>query len=125
MKQVIFLCIAVILLSGCFRHDRAQAIAVLKDFSDEKGAQEKAAKAEIKKFNALSADVRGAKLSLGSSVEEISSLYGAPTLIKDINEPPGSKILIFIEPFKYFSGKRVRLYFDKNNKLIKYEYTPH
>ena len=121
MRRVVFVFLIAFSLSGCFRKDRAQAIATLEALAEERAAQEEIIESERARFSLLIKAVEDGTIKKGLSEEEIHRLYGKPQIIKHPDAADIDKILVFAEPLNYFGTEKVYLYFDQDEKLVSWE----
>ena len=79
---------------------------------------------QSKLFNKLLGDLNNNKLRQGVTKDQFIRIYGEPILSKRAVEFLGEEILLYRHPTKYFQSDRVYVYFDKEEKLIRWEYKP-
>ncbi|UCG35667.1 MAG: hypothetical protein JSW17_02400 [Candidatus Omnitrophota bacterium] len=112
----------VLSVSGC---SYGRQLATLKRLGDNQKEIERYVAAQEKGFYKLSDDLKNERLQIGLSKKEIISLYGHPVLSRRLEDNPLFKEeLLYRLPTEYFRTSRIYLYFDIEDKLVKWKYDP-
>ena len=82
-------------------------------------------KAAQYRFDLLAADIAGNALRVGLKRADIVGRYGEPVLDWKVDDAFGAvEKLLYRKPVEYFSTDRIYLYFDKEDRLVRWEYCP-
>jgi hypothetical protein len=114
--RIIGLLTAVIFLFGC-----SPNMQLLLKVNEEDNALKKEIITAHKRFDLLLKDIKHAKLKLGISKKEVFSRYGQPVLESVSDDQEMLVRLLYRYPTKFFGSTKVYLYFDANEKLVKWE----
>jgi hypothetical protein len=112
MNRACALLLALVFVCGC-----GESLRTLMRLNSEQESHNKYVEQQTRKFEALLEDIEADNLNTGTSIKRITSLYGEPILIKDID---GRKRFLYREPLEYNPLKKVYLYFDQD-KLSDFE----
>lgn len=121
MRNIIFIALIFLSLSGCFSRQKMQAITTLQGLAKERAEQEIIIKLEEKKFRLLVEAVKNNTIKKGLSEREVLARYGQPILMKQSDISGVDKVLIFVKPLDYSGREKVYLYFDEGKKLVLWE----
>ncbi len=127
MRPLILFLLCSILL-GCAKVGQLQhldELLTLKAYSDEKDAQQKWVGEENKRFERLLAAVQNDSIQRYASRDAILKDFGSPVLT-DIVEDKSQSLdrWLYRHPIQKFATDRVYLYFDSNDRLVKFEHVP-
>lgn len=123
--QTIFLTVTLLGLNGCSLLRHYEQLMVLKNVGDSQREIESYLKTQAERFYQLRKDLHQGTLKIGLSKEELLTRYGEPVLSKKVEgNPQIQQIFIYRHPTNYFTSDKIYLYFDKNNKLVSFEYEP-
>jgi len=115
-------CLILFFISGCFfLPERLKTLKKVGASQDEISAY--LAK-QLESFNQLIVDLDDEDIEPGISKKRFIRIYGEPILSKEVNEPTRGTILLYRHPTEYFESDRIYLYFDQEEKLIRWEYKP-
>lgn len=110
-------------ISGCFF--LPENLKTLKNVGDSQKEINSYLSRQVKLFNRLLADLKRNALRPGISKERFIRIYGDPVISKEIAGPSGNTMLLYRHPTNYFKSDRVYLYFDREEKLLRWEYKPY
>lgn len=123
--QIIFLTVALLGLNGCSLLQHYEQLMALKRIGDSQREIELYLKAQEEGFYKLKQDLKTKKLKIGVPQEEILARYGEPVLSKEVKDKPQiQQVFLYRHPTNYFTSDKIYLYFDKNRKLVSFEYKP-
>ena len=115
-----------LLMCGCTQVKQVQnldTLLVLKDYADEKEAQEKWVTEAVEKFKELIAAVEEHTVNNFKDKESIRQRFGQPVLQEDVFE---NNVLVqrwlYRHPIHKLADDRVYLYFDSKDQFIKAEH---
>jgi len=113
------LVLSVLSLTGC---GCTPQLSILKGLGDSQKEIERYVAAQERGFYKLSDDIKNNRIKIGLSKKEILSLYGDPVLSKKIEDNPLLKEeFLYRLPTEYFTTNRIYLYFDIEDKLVKWK----
>jgi hypothetical protein len=95
----------------------ARELSTLKKFSDSRHKLENYVITQEESFDRLLEDIKFGRLKEGTSKSKIVSRYGEPVFCEDNS----MYVCLYRYPLRYFSEDKVYLYFDKENKLNRFE----
>lgn len=122
IKFLILSCLILFCLQGCFFLPRG--LKTLKSVGSSQNKIEAYLVRQSKLFKRLLRDLNNKRLRLGSTKRRIVRRYGEPVVSKIIAEPLGGERLLYRQPTEYFKSEKVYLYFDRKEKLSRWEYKP-
>jgi len=120
--KLVFILFAILFIGGC---SRVEGLLTLKELGNSQDQMQRYVDRQKTYFLKLVKDIKEKKVTIGSSVDHIVRRYGEPVLVKKGPEELSGKIFLYREPTNYFESDKVYLYFDKEEKLIKWEYEPY
>jgi len=107
---------------GC---SRVEGLLTLKRLGDSQEQMQRSVDKQKAYLLKLIKDIKEDKLTPGSSIDDIERRYGEPVLVKEGQEMSSIKVFLYREPTNYFESDKVYLYFNKEEKLTKWEYKPY
>lgn len=123
---LIFLIYLIFAVSGCAKVQHLDQLLTLKAMSEEGERQDKYIASQDKKFKQLLSDIQNNNLKKDLHKKAAVKKYGDP-----INETLATRqdqdttMLLFRYAMKPFDSEKVYLYFDKDGRLIDWEYVEH
>lgn len=92
---------------------------VLKRYSDNQASISKDTKVAQKQFQSLLRDIDQKKLSCGMMENVVYQKYGNPVaVLEGYFMQDAVKRAVYRNPFDFFNGHKVYLYFDCSKKLV-------
>jgi len=110
-------------MSGCFFLPKS--LKTLKSVGDSQDEISTYLAKQLELFNQLLVDLEDEVVEPGISKKRFIRTYGEPILVKEVSEPSGGIVLLYRHPTEYFKSDRVYLYFDQEEKLVRWEYKPY
>jgi len=125
IKKICLFFVFLIFLSGCAILEHKNELLTLKSLGDDQAKQEQFLKRQEKKFQLLLSDYEKGKLKQGTAQKAVLSRYGEPiSMKKNEDQPEVSEQFVYRHPEQFFGSEKIYLYFDKDSKLIKWQYQP-
>jgi len=113
----------VFILGGCVvLSDELQA---LKDLGKSQAQIDSYLKRKNRRFLKLLKHYKKGVLRIGISKSRIISVYGEPVLTKSLDDSLVKEVFLYRHPTDYFKSDKIYLYFDKLDKLVRWEYRPY
>lgn len=112
-----------ILLSGCAKFSHLDELLTLKAMSEDGDAQAKYVAEQDAKFEALVKEVREGTLKKGLTQKEAWKIYGDPIARRPMVKN-GEDVEQWLRRYcvRRFDSDKVYLYFDKDQKLVDWEF---
>jgi hypothetical protein len=110
-------------LTGCFF--LPQSLKTLKSVGDSQDEIAAYLDRQVELFNRLLSDFKAEALKPGISRAAFIKTYGEPILIEEVSEPLQGVKLLYRHPTEYFKSDRLYLYFDRQERLVFWEYKPY
>ena len=122
INQKIFLLGFVILFLGCAKLEHLDQLLILKDFSEERDAQEKFIQAELKRFERVAQAVEDGSIAKYETGAQIIQAFGRPmaSLMITRDEKPFQQWL-YRHPIQAQAKTRVYLYLSSDSRLVHWE----
>lgn len=115
---VIILCLW-LSTSGCAAIDSSQQLILLKTLSQNQARMNSYVARQEALFYKLEKHLAAGKIRVGISQEAVRRTYGEPiTSFLSREKYPGTEVLLYRHPIRYFSSPRIYLYFDAKGKLV-------
>jgi len=109
-------------LGGCaVLSDELQA---LKDVGRSQAQIGSYVKRENRRFLKLLKHYKKGHLKIGIPKSRIIAAFGEPVLIKSLDDNLVKEVFLYRHPTDFFTSDKIYLYFDKSNKLVRWEYRP-
>ena len=115
VRTLLFLSLFVI--SGC-----GPAISTLQRYSKEQDLIERQVDRARKKFDTLVEDITEEKVREDISKRKFVRIYGKPVIVNEIDQGDATLELLYRDPLKFSDTPKVYVYFDKEEKLIRWVY---
>jgi len=122
--QKLYLCCMVILISGCASGFNMEAISVMREFAKNQKEIDGYLKTQREGFLKLQQDILREKLYTGLAKQEITTKYGEPIYCSPNAENEQEQECLYRLPLEFFSTDNIGLYFDKDNRLIRWILKP-
>ncbi|MFH1655973.1 MAG: hypothetical protein ABH954_05135 [Candidatus Omnitrophota bacterium] len=125
IKKLILFFVLCAFLSGCAILRHKDQLLTLKRLGDDQARQEKSIKIQEKRFQVLLLDYERGRLKKGTTRRRILSRYGEPISMKGLEgDPYIAEQFAYRHPEEIFGSEKVYLFFDKDSKLIDWQYYP-
>lgn len=127
LKNKARLCVLAVFISvtGCTLIRYSSELMTLKSVGDSQKDIQQYLAAQEKKFSALQADVKANRLQSGVSKQDIVNVYGDPVFSRPLaDDLEMYEMFLYRHPTQYFTSDRIYLYFDKDQKLTRWQYEP-
>lgn len=111
-------------LSGCLFREKIEKLSVLKEVAASQQEIGDYISQQEELFEKLVQAFKNKELKPGVSKEKFIEQYGEPVVVKESDEPEISAILLYRHPKRYFSSDRIYLYFNQQEKLVRWKYLP-
>jgi len=115
-------CLILFSVSGCFF--LPESLKTLKSVGDSQDEIEAYLTRQLELFNQLLVDLKNEVIKTGISKKRFMCIYGEPVLSEEVAEPLGGVKFLYRHPTEYFKSDRIYLYFDQEEKLVRWEYKP-
>lgn len=124
IKKIFSLFVCLLLLSSCSIIKHKDQLLALKRLGDDQARQEQFLKRQEKKFRLLLSDYEKGRLKQGTAQKNILSRYGEPISVKEqLEDPSGvTEEFVYRHPEQFFGSEKIYLYFNKDSKLINWQY---
>lgn len=117
LKSLCPLCLVLFVVAGC-----GPAISTLQRYSKEQDLIEREVERAKKKFDLLVEDIKQERLKEGRSKRKFIRIYGKPVITNAIDSNEAVLELLYRDPLKFFDTPKVYVYFNKEEKLIRWVY---
>jgi len=124
LYQKLYLFYMLISISGCASGFNMEAISAMKQLADNQKEIADYVKTQKEGFFKLQQDIHRERLYAGLSEPEIVSKYGEPVYCSPNANNEQKKECLYRDPLEFFSTDRAYLYFDKDNRLIRWILKP-
>ena len=115
--KITLLLIIMFFVTGCGQH-----VHTLKQYSKEQDLIARQVETAKKKFNLLVEDIKQERLKEGRSKRKFIRIYGKPVITNAIDSNEAVLELLYRDPLKFFDTPKVYVYFNKEEKLIRWVY---
>jgi hypothetical protein len=126
IKKIFSFFVCSLLLSSCSIIEHKDQLLALKRLGDDQARQEQFLKRQEKKFQLLLSDYEKGRLKQGTAQKKILSRYGEPVSFKEqLEDQSGvTEEFVYRHPEQFFGSEKIYLYFNKDSKLINWQYQP-
>ena len=122
-KNKFFICVLMILFSGCTKLAHLQELLILKAVSDNRELQRKYVEAQDKNFEKLLAAFKSNRIQQFTTKKQFLKEFGEPIFSREaMKDGQTYEQWLYRYPVKYFDSEKIYLYFDDQGKLSFFEY---
>ena len=113
-------CLLISALGGCVvLSDELQA---LKDVGKSQVQINAYVRKQERRFLKLLKHYKRGWLRVGIAKSKIIAAFGEPVLVKNLDDNLAKEVFLYRHPTNYFKSDKIYLYFDKLDKLVRWEY---
>lgn len=118
--KLVIICWSVFYLQGCILF--SPELDTLKEVNQSQKEINSYLTRQSKRFLVLVRDVKKERLIRGMPKANFIRRYGEPILSKKQPDSLEQEIMLYRHPTKYFGSEKVYVYFDKDGRLVYWEY---
>ncbi|MBP7089040.1 MAG: hypothetical protein KBB01_07085 [Candidatus Omnitrophica bacterium] len=118
--RLVIICWSVFFLQGCILF--TPELDTLKEIGRSQKEINSYLTKQKKRFLILVRDVKKERLIKGMLKAKFLRRYGEPVLSKKNSDSLEQEIMLYRHPTKYFDSEKVYVHFDKEGRLIHWEY---
>ncbi len=125
VKKILMAGCLLLVVVGCAKLEHLDQLLTLKDLSEEGDRQDRYVENQDHKFELLLEAVQSNALSQDTHQKKILQKFGDPIYREEITrDGQGVEKWLYRYTKEFFDSEKVYLYFDREGKLINWEYLP-
>ncbi len=125
VKKILMAGCLLLVVTGCAKLEHLDQLLTLKDLSEEGDRQDRYVENQDHKFELLLEAVQSNALSQDTHQKKILQKFGDPIYREEITrDGQGVEKWLYRYTKEFFDSEKVYLYFDREGKLINWEYLP-